>query len=529
MPIDTAPPFGAADGEVKPSPSSLRIVAINDVYALDSLPRLATLVRQARDGADRVLVTLAGDFLAPSVLSSLDSGRGMVAVLNAIGVTHVTFGNHEDDIPRAALVARMKELSAVWLSTNVHGFERPLPETDIVDVAGVKIGLCGVVLIDPLIYRRPPFGAQLEAPQAATLRATAQLIGEQRCAWVVALTHQSADDDRLLARALHGKPAIILGGHEHVPLDEDIDGIRILKAGVDATHALIVDASFPPGGGPPEVSARRVPCADYAEAPDVRELVDKQLAPVRALGTATLVELTPDAPLSSVGMRARATSVGALVCSRLRDVLQADACIFNAGGIRAARDYAERFTYGDLEAELPFDNEVVVIKIPGAVLRESIVASRAQAPNEHGGFLQVDDGITVDAVSRDVTHAARAPLDPARVYHVATIRDLCFGLDHIDPLVAYVREHPEAVPPAGGFRTPRELLVRAFARSLWEQLGGFDALDANHDGRVSPAEVTSALAHARHHDVPELLGELVVHAFDSDGNDAITAGEVPKK
>ena len=44
-----------------------------------------------------MLVTLAGDFVAPSMLSSLDKGAGMIDAL--IGVTHVCFGNHEDDIP----------------------------------------------------------------------------------------------------------------------------------------------------------------------------------------------------------------------------------------------------------------------------------------------------------------------------------------------------------------------------------------------------------------------------------------------
>jgi 2',3'-cyclic-nucleotide 2'-phosphodiesterase (5'-nucleotidase family) len=37
-------------------------------------------------------VVLAGDFLAPSLLSSLDSGRGMVDVMNDVGIEFVCFG-----------------------------------------------------------------------------------------------------------------------------------------------------------------------------------------------------------------------------------------------------------------------------------------------------------------------------------------------------------------------------------------------------------------------------------------------------
>ena len=87
----------------------LRIVAINDVYSLENLPRLRTLVEhhRATDPADVMLVTLAGDFLAPSILSSLDSGRGMTECMRMVGVTHAIFGNHEDDIPTEALRRRI--------------------------------------------------------------------------------------------------------------------------------------------------------------------------------------------------------------------------------------------------------------------------------------------------------------------------------------------------------------------------------------------------------------------------------------
>ena len=53
---------------------TVRIIAINDVYSLANLPRLRTLVEHHRTNqpADLFLVTLAGDFVGPSILSSLD-------------------------------------------------------------------------------------------------------------------------------------------------------------------------------------------------------------------------------------------------------------------------------------------------------------------------------------------------------------------------------------------------------------------------------------------------------------------------
>ena len=55
----------------------LRIVHFNDVYLLDHLPRLKTAIDKERAACDgRLVVTLSGDFLAPSLLSALDQGRG---------------------------------------------------------------------------------------------------------------------------------------------------------------------------------------------------------------------------------------------------------------------------------------------------------------------------------------------------------------------------------------------------------------------------------------------------------------------
>ena len=501
----------------------LRIVAVSDVYVLDNLPRLATLVAAARAGCDRLIVALPGDFLAPSVLSSLDNGRGMVACLNAVGVTHVTFGNHEDDVPHRALLARIAELHAVWLGSNVHLPERELPDIDIVTVGAARVGLFGVCLADPLMFRGTPFLARLDDPHAVAVREVARLTGELGCSWVVALTHQAADDDRVLAHDLRGQPVFVIGSHEHVPLDETIDGIRLMKAGADATLAIVIDAVWTDPAAPPAVTARLEPVAGHAEDPAVRALVDEHMAPVAALATATLLDIPPGQALSSVGARARQTSIGALVCSRIRDVLGADACVFNAGGIRAARDYTAGFTYGDLEAEVPFDNEVVVLAMPGRVLADAIASSRAAAPAERGGFLQVDDQIVVDAGNR-VTAIAGAPFDPDRAYRVALVRELCFGLDRIEPLVAFARAHPDAIPPAGGARTPKELLVRSFALALWRELGGFAALDADGDGRVVTAEVAAALARA-HPGVSPLVAELVVRALDENHDGSVSPDE----
>ncbi len=519
---------------------TLRIVAINDVYSLENLPRLRTLVEHHRRTApaDALLVTLAGDFVAPSVLSSLDCGRGMVDCMNAAGVTHVTFGNHEDDIAPEELVARVGEFRGVWLATNVHGFPVMLPESVVVTVArrggrSVKVGLVGVVMTDGAVYRGAPFGgATLEPANDAARREGARLVRDEGCACVIPLTHQTLDEDRALART--GAPfPVVVGGHEHEPHVEDVDGTWLEKAGSDAVHAAIIDLAWPevapPGGARdmPVVRVRLDDVAAYAEDAGLRARVDLHMARVHDLETAPLVTLAPGETLSSVGTRMRQTSLGTLVCDSVRDALGAEACLFNGGAIRASREYTVRLTYGDVKAEIPFDNEVVVARLPGAVVAEAVRASRAHAPAESGGFLQVDGGVTM---SDDGTLVAIAgePVSASRDYRVALVRNLLTGLDHIEPLERFAAAHPERVPPIGSGREIKLVLVDAFSVDLWEHLGGFDAVDANHDGVITEPELAAAIGRATASAPSDIAAELVLHAIDADQDHTISRDEAEK-
>lgn len=499
----------------------LRIVQVNDVYTLENLPRLHTLVHAMRteDAADVTLVVVAGDFLAPSLLSSLDAGKGMVSCLNAIGVTHVIFGNHEDDVPPAELRERVRELHAKWIDTNVDGFDPALPRSDVVAVSsgegrGVRVGLVGVVMSDPSVYRRTPFGgAAIRPPNEAALVEAQRLLREDGCACVIPITHQPVEDDRTLALSDIRPPfPVILGGHEHVPEMEHVGATWIVKAGMDAVRAAVTDLSWDDSGAL-TVATRFVPVAGYAENQPLRTLVDVHMAKVHAIESATLVTLPPGQTLSSIGTRLQPTSMGTWVCSRLRDALGADAGVFNGGGIRAAREYRERLTFGDIKTELPFDNEVVVVPVPGSVLAEAIEASRAHAPAESGGYLQVDDRL------------AATPVDPARIYRVATVRDLFLGMDHIEPLVRWTQANPGSLPPAGSGREVKLILVESCALELWRSLGGFDAIDANHDGKVTLEEIEAAIARVRHEAPSEIAAKLVLQALDRDHSGVVTPEE----
>ena len=524
--------------EIQRGPS-LRIVCLNDVYTLENLPRFVNLVRHHRQTApaDRFLLTLAGDFVGPSMLSSLDKGRSMIECLNAMGVTHVIFGNHEDDIELEDLQKRVREFSGVWLSTNLSDFDPKLPRHDLIVLEQptgrtVKVGLVGAVMDDPTVYRRKPFGGAPIAPLAASVLAeTAKLVRDEGVACVIPLTHQDLQDDRVLAQTKIDPPfPVIIGGHEHKIYLEHYGKTWLVKAGCDAAHAVILDLEWPAqkpskGADLPIVKMTLDDVARYPEDPDLRALVNRRMLAVKELEAATLLPLAENVVLSSIGSRLHQTSVGTLLCSRIRDALSAEGCLLNGGGVRGNREYRGAFTYGNLKAELPFDNEVVVVELSGSALQEAIVFSRSQAPVESGGYLQVDDRIEASEDQKRIISVAGQPFDPDRLYKIAIMRNLMIGMDHIDPLVDYAKNHPTRLPPEGSGRDIKMVLVDAFSVSLWQQLGQFAGIDSDGDGSVSASELAHAVSRVTAQPASPITVDLVMKAVDQNHDGVISEDE----
>ena len=517
---------------------SLRVVCVNDVYTLENLPRLKRLVQHHAEAlpADSFIVTLAGDFIAPSILSSLDKGVGMLDCLNAVPITHVTFGNHEDDVGTRELKKRVLEFKGTWINTNMPAFTPALPTHQILEVASpggrtIRVGLLGLLAHQPSLYQPGAFGGHpIEPVNEAAVRWARRLIQEEGCACVIPITHQDLPDDLELARmAREPRFPIVIAGHDHEVVIEEVDGSWVIKAGANAANAVIVDlvwpAAAPPEGTPdlPVVTVKLEELSVYPEDPAMRARVDGHLKVVRGLDKATLVHLEPGEQLSSVGMKARQTSLGTLLCSRIRDALAADCCFINSGGVRGEHEYQERFTYADLRSALPYANEVGVVRMPGRVIRDAVASSRSLAREDSSGYLQVDDGMIVEG---DVVKTiGGAPLDPDREYRIATVLGLLGGMNSIEPIVQFARETPERVPPRDSGREIKIVLVEAFAIELWQHLGSFEDIDADHDGVITPDELKAAISRVTAEAPSEIVLEDMIRVLDADGDHIISRQE----
>ena len=386
-----------APAPVAPATGGVRFLLINDVYVVGSqrdgsggIPRVAALRHQlAGDGRAPIFV-LAGDVLSPSLLSKWYAGRQMVEALDTAGLDYATFGNHEFELDRPALEARIAESHFRWVSSNCTAadgspFARVLP-WDTLTVNGVRVGVFGLTVIgDYRSYVRCTDTDSAAHRVVATLRA----VGAQL---VVGITHQNLSTDSLL---LAHEPGVdlILGGHEHEWHEVRSAGKLVAKADANARSAQLVTARRQGDGWQTDTRLIKVEASlpeDPATARVVQDWTDSlvhRLGPERPVGTAA----APIDARDAVG-RTRESALGDLVTDAIRAGTGADVAIINAGSMRVDDVLrAGPITNYQLESIFLFADETHVITFPitGGRLRTLLEHSVSDGAYGHGGFLQV--------------------------------------------------------------------------------------------------------------------------------------------
>jgi len=471
-----------------PAPTNpMRFLSINDVYVADTLTdgtgglaRVATMHDRIRAEGPTLFV-LAGDFLSPSLLSKYYGGAQMLEALNAAKLDYATFGNHEFEIPRDTLVARIRASKFKWVSANcreANGSGFPgVQAWDTVRLAGRKVGLFGLTLQgDYAKYVR------CSDPDSAA-RVVVDTLIQLKADLIVALTHQTVEADRALLNR-EGRLDIILGGHEHEHLTVQISNRYVLKADANSRtaqfatvwgarsqwHEAVALLPVQPTITPDTAVARVV--AGWSDS------LHRKLGPERRIGTLQAALDARDAV-----QRQAETGLGDLVADAMRAGTKTDLALINAGAIRLDEELAPGpITNYDLESLFLFTDETRILAVPltGARVRELLERSVSDGVIGKGGFLQVSGlSFTYDhakpsgnRIVGEIMRANGRPIGPKEALSVALPAYLaCKGGDGyqvpesapacgtrdsapraVDLLTAFLSDslHGTVVPAAGG-------------------------------------------------------------------------------
>jgi len=561
-------PKGAAAAADEGVGCHLRILHVNDVYELDNFPFLKAAVDDLSKGVppSNVLTTLAGDFLGPSLLSSLDNGKSMVDCMNRLPVKAVCFGNHESDVPYSSLTKRVAEFKGAWLNSNMLGFDpAATPDNVVLELeGGRRVGLVGLNIgggENKSLYRDGAFGGHvdgivpvMDALESAVARCK-EAHGELDA--VIPLTHQDMPDD--IRAAETGLFPVVLGGHDHGVFHHVAEnGCHVVKAGEDAYNVVVLDLRWAPGaprGAMPSVEYELVPVAAPRKAkdpaPELRyQVPDEEMAraverwqtPARELQTAVLAMYEPGA-LSSVGVREHPSSMAEQIATALRTAVKAEGCLINSGGVRAKKLYTDgQVTYADLSMECPFPSSNVVVPIPGSVLREAVRVSREawDRGEADASAFQLDKDMATDAESGLLVQVDGKPLEEEREYAILVDKYMV-GVN--SALAAYAAECPGKIPPDDAGRPVLPLLVDYFCGEAWKALTDkdgsgavddaevdafFDEADADHNGMLDQEEIFRALQARLKGMASNVLAQQMITLADFDADGKVSREELRK-
>lgn len=440
--------------------ATVAFVQINDVYEIDALEggksggmaRVATFKDEVKSKYPNTFLIMAGDFLSPSVFNSLKvdgravRGQQMVEAMNVAGVDLVGFGNHEFDIRENELQMRLNESEFEWISGNTfqnvsqvakpfniikNGKSTPIPTTiikEFKDANGqiIKVGFISICLpfnkANYVVYTDPLSTAEMQYNQI-----------KDQCDVVVAITHQSFEDDIELAKRL---PALglIMGGHEHDMRKEKIGNVWITKAHANTKTAFLNVITVSRIGKKVTVNADE-PIMKYLDESVPMQAKTQQLvmkwvkianANFESMGfDASRIIISQGDSLEGreAYVRSTSTNLTKLVVKAMEfAVPEADLVFVNSGSIRVDDVLKMPLTEYDVIRTLPYGGSIVVVDMKGRLLKKTLKTGIAN--RGIGGFLQYSETVKI---SGDHITWNNKNIDDEQVYKVAITDFLITG------------------------------------------------------------------------------------------------------
>ncbi|MFC2172376.1 bifunctional metallophosphatase/5'-nucleotidase [Acidobacteriota bacterium] len=376
--------------------------------------RLATAIKEIKDQYPGAVLTVSnGDNLMGKYFNHFD-GKVTYKTLSLMGIDVATLGNHEFDRGVEVLAGALSASDFPNVVSNIKvSEEHPLKgryvEYTVQEINGVRIGIMGL-LIPSLTSMTAGIPDVTVDPDIAGIarRLSKALRTEHDADLILALTHIGLQADIALAKEVEGID-VICGGHSH-------DLIREGKAVV-----------VPHGEGRPTIIVQAGSRGEYLGALKMTvvngSITEHHWKPIRIDSTISddqrvafylntyKTALPPNshlanlkAPLDCRGLSLRngEAAVGNLICDALRNYFKTDVALQNGGGIRGDRIIPEgSLTTEDLSEMLPFGNDVVILRLKGSVLKETLERSVAALPELSGAFLHVSGlRYTIDPARR---------------------------------------------------------------------------------------------------------------------------------
>lgn len=448
----------------------------------------------------RVLLFDCGDLFQGTPLGAHTRGGAIIEWMNRMGYDAATLGNHDFDLGRENVERLSGMATFPFLCANLYdtttGQRVPwVQDHRLIEVAGLRIGLLGYITESTvhMSFERNVAGLEFR-PVADQINDDVRRVRAAGADLVFVLFHHGlpyrqdidveyrrmveresrgdlarfGNDAMAIARIARGVD-VIFGGHTHQGYDRPWQDPR--------THTLVFEP-YGNGSSLGHVTLRiDLPTRsligyethndrgallttledevwpDSAEAARIGAQVEEAEAGLEAEVGRSRLLLEGGSPENAL--------LGFVVADAFREELGADAAVQNTGGIRRAIP-AGPITERDLLEVMPFNNQMVLATVPGAMLRDLLEDKlRGNGGGVFVSGLRVRFDLARPEGNRIVSlEVGGAALDTARTYRLALTDYLAEGNSGFGRLSALP---PESFSPAGV--TDREVLSRYIRRA----------------------------------------------------------------
>lgn len=361
---------------------------------------LKSLLTSLRADNEHVIFLHGGDTLSPGILSTIDKGAHMISILselspNAMSVSKGDLAHQED-------ILSLRSFEAAFPITNCNIYD-PLtngpPEGIfphlLLNAGELTIGLLSV--IDPEVTSD-------YLPQRIITKNINDAVAEN----VELLKGQGADIvvlmagfdintfnellinppvDIVLLTQTTGKTGLTQQGNSLFELKGHRDlaaiiNLQVVKNGSEVTWTG---------------TSQLAKLTDYPPDPNLNIKISSYLNQLSNMLNKVIGMTRTPLDTRREAMRTQENAFGNFTADSLREFYHTDIALVNAGGFRANKIYpaGSNLTVGDIHKELPFHNRLMILRLSGELLKQSLENGLSRIEDEKGRFPHVS-GIQVE-------------------------------------------------------------------------------------------------------------------------------------
>jgi 5'-nucleotidase / UDP-sugar diphosphatase len=394
----------------------LNVICFNDCYILKDnsksthsgevcidFSKFMHIVEKLKSTLDpKPMLCFGGDFVAPSLSSSMTQGAHILQALNIIGTDFGTFGNHEFDYGLPKFIDILNGIVdqgepvhnksvTKWIASNMNGADgKPLAGAEkyvLTDWHGVKTGILGLSENWISGCRRIENGEIVYMDYIEEGKRLCAELRENGAEIILAITHNRLENDKKLIEAV-ADIDFLLGGHDHFAY-LDVDG-KIVKGGDNWKRVSVLECLIKKGARP-KIYARQIPVFPEEESDprgaELEELFDGYIAE-QMKGIIGKTECALDS--SEECVRFTESELGNFIADAMTSEERCDVGLIMGFNIKGGYTLeAGDVGIKDVYSWFPVGGNVLVIEMTGVQIRELLEAGVRSLPEESGALCHV--------------------------------------------------------------------------------------------------------------------------------------------